>query len=63
MITGAFIWPAAVEDLLPEHRAVMDPDFLELVDRGLSLSAVAFRRLDDVRTKQWHAFTDGHCRS
>ena len=54
---------AAVEDLLPEHRAVMDPDFLELVDRGLSLSAVAFRRLDDVRTKQWHAFTaaiDGH---
>ena len=47
---------AAAEDLLPEYREAMDPDFLELVDRGLSLSAVAYRRLDEVRTTQWHAF-------
>ena len=48
---------AAVEDLLPDHRHAMDPDFLALVDRGLAMSAVSFRRLDDIRTKQWHNFT------
>ena len=48
---------AAVQDLLPDYRDVMDPDFLELVDRGLELSAVEFRRLDETRTRQWHAFT------
>ena len=34
----------------------MDPDFLELVDRGLAMSAVDFRRLDEIRTRQWHSF-------
>ena len=47
---------AAAEDLLADHRQAMDPEFLELVDRGLSMSAVSFRRLDEVRTKQWHHF-------
>ncbi len=47
---------AAVEDLLDDHRQKMDPDFLELVDRGLNMNAVTFRRLDDIRTQQWHAF-------
>lgn len=48
---------AAVEDLLADHRHEMDPDFLALVDRGLAMSAVSFRRLDDIRTKQWQNFT------
>lgn len=47
---------AAVEDLLDDHRQKMDPDFLELVDRGLGMNAVTFRRLDEIRTQQWHAF-------
>ena len=47
---------AAVEDLLDEHREKMDPDFLELVDRGLTMSAITFRRLDEIRTQQWHHF-------
>ena len=48
---------AAAEDLLDNHRQDMDPEFLALVDRGLSMSAVAFRRLDEVRTKQWRQFS------
>ena len=48
---------AAVDDLLDEHREVMDPEFLSLVDRGREMSAVAFRRIDEIRTRQWHAFT------
>ena len=47
---------AAAEDLLADHREVMDPDFLELVDRGLAMSAVDYRRLDEIRTRQWHSF-------
>ena len=47
---------AAVEDLLDQHREKMDPDFLELVDRGLAMNAITFRRLDEIRTQQWHAF-------
>ena len=47
---------AAAEDLLADHRKAMDPDFLELVDRGLAMSAVDFRRLDEIRTRQWHSF-------
>ncbi len=47
---------AAVEDLLDQHREKMDPDFLELVDRGLAMNAITFRRLDEIRTRQWHAF-------
>ena len=47
---------AAAEDLLDDHRQDMDPEFLALVDRGLSMSAVAFRRLDEIRTKQWRQF-------
>ena len=48
---------AAVEDLLDDHRQEMDREFLNLVDRGLAISAVSFRRIDEVRTKQWHQFT------
>lgn len=47
---------AAAEDLLADHRDAMDPEFLTLVDRGLAMSAVAFRRLDEVRTRQWQGF-------
>ncbi|MGC6484634.1 MAG: amidase [Candidatus Puniceispirillales bacterium] len=47
---------AAAEDLLEDHRPAMDPEFLTLVDRGLAMSAVAFRRLDEIRTRQWHQF-------
>ena len=49
---------AAAEDLLDDHRQDMDPEFLALVDRGLSMSAVAFRRIDEVRTKQWRQFSN-----
>jgi len=48
---------AAAEDLLADHRQVMDPEFLALVDRGLSMSAVEFRRLDEIRTQQWRQFS------
>jgi len=47
---------AAVDDLLDEHRDRMDPEFLALVDRGRAMTAVTFRQIDEVRTRQWHGF-------
>lgn len=47
---------AAVDDLLDENRDRMDPEFLALVDRGRAMPAVTFRRIDEVRTRQWHGF-------
>ena len=46
---------AAAADLLPAMRGDMDPELLALVDRGLEMGAVEYRRLDEARTRQWHA--------
>ena len=48
MLAGAFA------DCLDEHRERMDPDVVELIEDGLSIDAVTYRRYDDVRTRQWH---------
>lgn len=45
---------AAVEDLMHDHRDDMDPEFIAFVDKGMAMSAVAYRRLDEIRTRQWH---------
>jgi len=47
---------AAVDDLLENHRDAMDPEFLALVDRGRAMPAVTFRRIDEIRTRQWLGF-------
>ncbi len=45
---------AAFGDCLDTYRDKMDPDVVELIDAGLRRDAVSYRRLDDVRTRQWH---------
>jgi Asp-tRNA(Asn)/Glu-tRNA(Gln) amidotransferase A subunit family amidase len=40
-------------DVVPEFRDRMDPRVLELIDSGLEMSAVDFKRLEFVRTRAW----------
>ncbi len=40
-------------DKLPEYREQMDPRVVALMDAGLAMSAVDFKRLEFVRTEQW----------
>jgi Asp-tRNA(Asn)/Glu-tRNA(Gln) amidotransferase A subunit family amidase len=46
---------AAFGDLLAEHRARMDPKVVRLIEAGQRLDAVSFARIDQLRTRQWHA--------
>ncbi len=40
-------------DKLKDYRAVMDPNVVALLDAGLAMNAVEFKRLEFVRTEQW----------
>lgn len=40
---------------LATHRAAMDPDLVALMDQGLAMGAVAYRRLEVLRTRAWAA--------
>ena len=40
-------------DKLKDYRAVMDPRLVPLLETGLAMNAVAFKRLEFVRTEQW----------
>ncbi len=44
---------ACFGDLIAEHRALLDPRVVELIERGFAMGAVEFKRLEQVRTKQW----------
>src|SRR5208282_4486076 len=44
--------------VLAEHRARMDPRVVELIERGFATSAVEFKRIEEVRTWQWHKLAD-----
>ena len=46
---------AAFGHLLRDHRARMDPEVVALIEAGQRLDAVAFARIDQIRTRQWHA--------
>lgn len=39
--------------VLPEYRARMDPDLVALMEAGLAMGAVAFKRIEAVRTRAW----------
>jgi Asp-tRNA(Asn)/Glu-tRNA(Gln) amidotransferase A subunit family amidase len=39
--------------VLPEHRGRMDPVLVSLMDAGLAMNAVDFKRLEFVRTEAW----------
>jgi len=44
---------ACFADKLDEYRAEMDPEVVKLLDAGLALDAVSFKRIEFVRTAQW----------
>ena len=46
---------AAFADCLDGHRDRMDPDVVTLIEDGLAMDAVSFARIDQLRTRQWHA--------
>ena len=41
-----------------EWRDRMDPEVVSLIERGRSLDAVTFKRMEIVRTRQWHRLCD-----
>lgn len=53
-IWGVYI-AAAVSEVLPEFRDKIDPEVLALIDAGMDMGAVAYRKTEEIRTRQWHA--------
>ncbi len=51
---GVFL-AAAFGDCLARYRGEMDPAVVALMEQGLKMDAVAFKRLETVRTRQWQA--------
>ena len=49
---GVFL-AASFGDALADHREKMDPNVVALMERGLALDAVSFKRIETVRTEQW----------
>ena len=48
---------AAFGHLLPDWHEQMDPGLVRLIRHGQDMSAVEYRQLDTIRTKQWHALS------
>lgn len=46
---------AAAGEVMDAHRDSMDPDLVALIEAGRRRDAVSFKRLEEVRTRQWHA--------
>ena len=51
---GVFL-AAGFGDCLERFRDAMDPNVVALIEAGLKMDAVAFKRLEIVRTRQWQA--------
>lgn len=45
---------ACFGDLLDAHREAMDPHVVKLMEAGLKLGAVPFKRIETIRTDLWH---------
>ncbi len=45
-------------DKLEAHRDEMDPEVVELLEAGLAMDAVSFKRLEIVRSEQWRVLAD-----
>ncbi len=55
---------AAFGEYLPEWRDKMDPNVVGLMEAGLKMDAVSFKRIENLRTEQWNhlrkVFTGHH---
>jgi len=45
----------AFADCLAEFRDKMDPNVVALIENGLTTDAVSFKRIETIRTRQWHS--------
>lgn len=45
---------ACFADRLEQYREAMDPEVVKLLEAGLALDAVSFKRIEFVRTQQWY---------
>jgi Asp-tRNA(Asn)/Glu-tRNA(Gln) amidotransferase A subunit family amidase len=50
---GVYI-AAGFGHLLPDHREALDPYVVKLMEAGLAMGAVPFKRIEAVRTELWH---------
>ena len=48
---------ASFGHVLEKYREDMDPELVCLMDKGLAMSAVDFKRLEAVRTRQWESLS------
>jgi Asp-tRNA(Asn)/Glu-tRNA(Gln) amidotransferase A subunit family amidase len=46
---------AAAAEILPDYRDKLDPAVLALIETGMAMDAVAYRKTEEIRTRQWHA--------
>ncbi|MFN2489320.1 MAG: amidase [Actinomycetota bacterium] len=44
---------AAYGDKLEEHGELMDPEVVRIIESGMSMSAVDFKRIEHLRSRQW----------
>jgi len=44
---------AAFGDTLADFRDKMDPNVVRLIEKGLAMDAVKYRKIEEVRTRQW----------
>ena len=49
---------ACFGEALQTHRERMDPRLVALMERGLEMNAVAFKRIEMLRTRQWQALAE-----
>jgi Asp-tRNA(Asn)/Glu-tRNA(Gln) amidotransferase A subunit family amidase len=46
---------AAASEVLPKYRDKLDPAVLALIEAGMAMGAVPYRKTEEIRTRQWHA--------
>lgn len=51
----AVFMAASFGHFLDHYRDRMDPELVELIEHGQAMSAADYRRIDFLRTRQWHA--------
>ena len=44
----------ATSEVLDAYRHKMDPELLKLIDAGMNMNALHYRKLEEIRTRQWH---------
>ncbi len=55
--TWAVFLAATVAEYFPARQHDMDPELVALVERGLRIDAVTFKRLEEVRSRQWRSLS------